>query len=271
MVGRALIRRFSRAHDICRVGREADADLRLDLLEGWKGGAALPACDALVHCAASFAPDTREGCAQNELVNAVGALHVANLALDLHCRQIIYLSSTLTARHSQNEYFGSYGLSKLHGAENLQLVCAREGMRLCVLLIPQVYDSAGEFSKHQPLLRHILAQAAKGEDTIFFGQKDVARCFIHLDDLAEILLRLVDRSIEGTWVCPGWTHTLSEWASLAYQAAGTYGAAKFDGARPDIRSVWVSGDVRLLAQIEYELQVPPLTGFRSFFNSMQGK
>ena len=87
-VGRRVAERLRAAHSVETAGRDAGAELRLALGEP----ARLPASgerryDAVVHCAASFEPDTPAGMISNALVNAVGALEVGELAVRTGCRQ----------------------------------------------------------------------------------------------------------------------------------------------------------------------------------------
>jgi len=75
--------------------------------------------DVIIHCAASFANSTIEGILENERTNALGAIHVANLAKETKCKHVINCGTIFSYSVTANEYFDSYGISKKHGDEIL--------------------------------------------------------------------------------------------------------------------------------------------------------
>lgn len=262
LIGRAVGQRCAGEHDILWMGRGPGADLRLDLADDSDIDADGRACDALVHAAASFEPDTPAGWLANERVNSLGALKVAWLARSLKCRHIVFLGSIFSSRDPTNGYHGSYGLSKQHGEDNLAQVCRQEGMIFTSLVLPQIFDRTGAFGRHQPLLLNFLKKALVGAPVVLYGKRDVERCFLDAEDVAEIVLRVLARGLAGRWECPGFTHRLSEWARLAFAAAGREGVISFDPTKGDIRSTWIPTDRSLYQTLAFEPRITPLVGLR---------
>jgi nucleoside-diphosphate-sugar epimerase len=238
-VGRRVAERLRPAHEVETAGRDEGATLRLEL-----GGAArLPApderrYDALVHCAASFEPATPGGQLRNELVNAVGALEVGDLAARTGCRQVVLLSTVSVFDEHDGRLADSYALSKRHGQENLELACRAAGVALCTLCPGGIYDERGEGRRHQPLLYHIVDCARRGADFELHGKADPLRNFLHVDDLAALVEAALGLGLSGTFpVLHPESHRVGEVAELAFRVFGRGGRVVRAEDEPDLRTV----------------------------------
>lgn len=251
-VGRRLITRLAESHTIIRVGRDAKADISLDLSDGSHFPADIPKADVIIHTAASFAKDTIDGFLANELINSVGAIKVVELARRAECQQLIYLSSISCYNHPSNQYFSSYGLSKKHAQENLELLCRKFGLSLCCLELAQIYDEAGEARKHQPLLYSLVEDARQGREIILSGSVDPYRNFLYVEDVVDILERAVEQQLEGIFptVHPQ-SQRLSEIAILAYTTHGRKPQVRFDDSKPDIPTVYIPQNFEIYDKIGY--------------------
>jgi nucleoside-diphosphate-sugar epimerase len=253
MLGRRLISRLSVENQVYSAGRNEKADLFFDLEEGV---ADLPfdlQCEIIVHCAASFEDDSLAGAIKNERTNSLGALHVADLAARLQCKHLIYVSSISAYSHPENEYFGSYGLSKLHGENNLDLFCGMSNVCFTSLRLSQMYDEVGEARHHQPLFFHIVDKASLGEDITFHGTKDPLRNYVYVEDVATVVERTIARGIGGIFpvVFPE-SHTLSQTAEIAYEVFQKGGRISFIAEKTDIRSVYIPPVSELYSLIGYK-------------------
>lgn len=260
MIGGHLRQRLAQGHVVVSAGRGGRAELPFDL-------AAIDAppdpggpFDVLIHCAASFGGDRPEERVRNELVNAVGAHRVGQLAVAAGCGHIIYLSSLFGYDHPDNGYFGSYGLSKRHGQENLALACTRAGIGFTSLILTQVYDEHGEARKHQRLFYHILDSAARGADFTLHGTSDPRRNLLFVEDVVTIIERVMAGRVCGLFPClhPN-SPRLSEIAATAFEVFGRGGRVRFDPARPDPPTVYLPDDLSLYEVIAYR----PTTDLRA--------
>jgi nucleoside-diphosphate-sugar epimerase len=238
-VGRRVAERLRPAHEVETAGRDDGATLRLEL----GGSARLPArdelrYDALVHCAASFEPPTPAGLLRNELVNAVGALEVGELAARSGCRQVVLLSTVSVFDAHDGRLADSYALSKRHGQENLELACRAAGVALCTLCPGGIYDERGEGRRHQPLLYHIVDCARRGADFELHGKADPLRNFLHVDDLAALVEAALGLGLSGTFpVLHPESHRVGEVAELAFRVFGRGGRVVRAEDEPDLRTV----------------------------------
>jgi nucleoside-diphosphate-sugar epimerase len=202
----------------------------------------------------------------NAKVNALGSLRAAQMAIDAGCRQVVYLSSIFAIEHPENGYFGSYGLSKRQGEENVTLVCRLSGVNCTILRLTQLYDLAGRGRRHQPLLYHIIDRARASEEVIFFGRRDPLRNYLFCGDLAEMLARVLERGIAGTYPCVApVSFPLTEIARMAFRTFGTPARIKFLTDRPDIPTVHVPDGSEFYAVLDYQ----PKTGLAQGMRAMQ--
>jgi nucleoside-diphosphate-sugar epimerase len=238
-VGRRVAERLRPAHSVETAGRDAGADLHLEL----GGRAALPPAgertyDAIVHCAASFEPSTPAGMLRNELVNAAGALEVGDLAARTGCRRLVLVSTVSVFDEREGRLADSYALSKRHGQENLELLCAAAGVALCTLCPGGVYDERGEGRRHQPLLYHIVDCAREGRDFALHGRADPLRNFLHVEDLAAVVEAALRLGLAGTFpVLHPQFHRVREIAELAYRVFGRGGRVVRAEDEPDLREL----------------------------------
>ena len=235
-VGRRVAERLRAACTVETAGRDAGADLQLEL----GGSAVLPplgerAYDAIVHCAASFEPSTPAGMLRNELVNAVGALEVGELARRTGCGRILLMSSVSVFDEHEGRLRDSYALSKKHGQEGLDLLCAAAGIALCTLCPGPIYDERGEGRHHQPLLYHIVDCARRGEDFTLYGKTDPLRNYLHVDDLATVAEEALRLGLTGVFpVLHPRHHRVREIAEFAFGVFGRGGRVVRAEDRPDL-------------------------------------
>jgi nucleoside-diphosphate-sugar epimerase len=251
MVGKRLRARLGSAYAVSTAGRDGLADVHFDLTADTQPDNGRQ-FDVVIHCAASFGGDDAKGLVANELTNSVGALRVGALAARVGCKHLVYLSSIFSYDHPDNGYFGSYGLSKRHGQENLELLCRTTGMRFTSLLPTQLYDEYGAARKHQPLFYRIMDCARAGSDVTLYGKRDVLRNLLFVGDLAVIVERIIAGQVSGIFPCvhPE-SQTLSDIARIAFDVFGKGGRVVFQPDKPDIPGVYVPEPGELYALLGY--------------------
>ena len=260
MVGQRLRARLGNGYAVSTAGRDSLDNVRLGLTEDIQPANGQQ-FEVVIHCAASFGGNNAEGMVENELINSVGALRIGNFAVRAGCKHLIYLSSISSYDHPSNGYFGSYGLSKRHGQENLALQCREASMRFTSLLLAQLYDERGAARKHQPLFYRIVDCARSGADVTLYGKSDALRNFLFVDDLAAIVERVIAGEVSGVFPCihPE-SHKLSDIARIAFDVFGKGGKVVFQTEKPDIPGVYIPELGELYVLLNYLPETSLRTG-----------
>ncbi len=252
MLGRRIISKLSVNNQIFTTGRNDRADVFFDLEHGVSDLPPDLQCSVIVHCAASFGDDTLEGAIKNELINGLGAYHVAKLAVQVKCEQLITISSISVYNHPENEYFGSYSLSKLHGEDILSHYCGISNIQFLSLRLSQMYDETGEARRHQPMFYQIVEKAMHGENIVFYGKKNPLRNFIYVGDVVTIIEQSISKRIGSIFpvVFPE-SYTLTQISEIAYDVFQKAGRISFLEEKNDIKSIYIPPISKLFALIGY--------------------
>jgi nucleoside-diphosphate-sugar epimerase len=254
MVGRRLHRRLSRTSVVKTAGRDESADVPFDLAVPFVPPANALTFDVVIHCAGSFGGDGLDDAVNNEIVNAVGSLRVAQLAQAVRCRHVISVNSLSICDHPENQYFGSYGLSKKHGHENLAWGCRTLGLEYTALLASQLYDEYGEARRHQPFLYHIVDRARAGTEVQLFGRVSPRRNFLFIEDLAAVVEGVIEKSVFGTYpVLSGESPTLVEVAETAFRVFGTTARIRQLIDKPDTPTIYLPADRSIYDRVGWNL------------------
>lgn len=262
VIGRALKSKLASVGTVYTAGRRS-ADFLLDLAE-WRTVPEIgDGYDVVIHVAADFSGQHDEDLVRAEVVNAVGTLTACRLAQKSGAHHFVLISTFFSLLPIDNPYFGSYALSKRHAEEVAQLFCANQRLTFTVLRPSQVYDMAGECRHHQPLLYAMVDHAENGEDIVIYGNNDAVRNYIYLDDVVEIVRRVVDANLAGTFNClyPR-SVRLSEIANATFAAFSKGGGVQFDGNRPDLADITVEPDAALYDAISFVPEVDIVEGMR---------
>ena len=252
MIAKRLRSHLADLGPIRMAGRDADADVRFDLAADYTSDPGCDTTDVIIHCAAAFEGNAPDAAVRNELVNSVGALRVAQLAQDTRCKHLVYISSLWIYDHPQNGYFGSYGLSKRHGQDNLEWVCREMGIAFTALVTAQIYDEFGDARPHQPMFYRIMDAARSGSDVSIYGGADPERNMLFLGDFAEIVRRVVVRRVTGTHpVIHPKSDRLSTIARTALQVFGKGGEVVFLRDKPDVPGIYIPAPGELFTRIDY--------------------
>ena len=115
------------------------------------------------------------------------------------------------------------------------------------------------------MLYRMLERARTGNEIVLFGSRDVLRNFLHVDDLTEVIARVIDNSVTGRHPCISpWTHPLSEVAQLAFAAFDQPEKIIFDRSKPDIPTVHVPPVTSLYDRINFKPIITLEEGFRRY-------
>ena len=221
MLGREIAAQLRAAGTgVLSVGRRAQHDIRLDLEERAPSfDPALPAVDAVIHCASSFGGDDLAGCTQNLRVNELGALHLVALAQALRCSTVVYAGSI--SSYPDSAPMTSYGLSKAHAEAWLSWGMARIGGRACSLRLAQLYDAEGACCAHQPWFGRIIAYVSRGLE-LRLPPPSSPRNFVHVVDAARMMIKAAQQHLEGIWPLCHDEHL--QYEEIAQMADDVFGA-----------------------------------------------
>lgn len=266
VIGQAIAARLATLGEVRTAGRR-EADFPFDLERSdnppFDGGH----FDTVVVVAAAFGGTSSEALIQAEQVNAVGTLRACELAAQSGVRHLILVSSVFAGFTADDPHYNIYSLSKRHSEELAQLFCKQREIALTILRPSQVYDAAGACRKHQGLLYLIAETARAGKTVQLYGKNDAQRNYLFLDDLAEIVKRVAQRTVIGRFDCVHpQSPRLSEIAEAAFAACARSADIRFLRDKPDIADMpAMQADAQLHQAIDYW----PATDIRTGLHLMQ--
>jgi nucleoside-diphosphate-sugar epimerase len=168
--------------------------------------------------------------------------------------------------------FSIYALSKKHAEELARFYCSSNDLPLTILRPSQVYGNESSFQRHQPFFYSIIEKAEKGEDLSLYGSHDPSRNYIHIDDLVEIIARVVKNKVEGSYCCMHTDDTTySKIANAAFAATGHKGTVQFLPDKPDIPDNIFEKDNSLYKKIEFYPRVSIDEGVQQLINYRKGQ
>jgi len=256
-LSKRLFNYFSLDHEVLLTGRDGNADIYLDLLEIDNIPTELPeTIDIIIHCIASFKSNSIIDAMENELINSVGTFKIMHIAHETKCKHIINISTLSVYDHEDNDYFGSYGLSKRHGQENLKYFCEKHNIQFTTLLLSQIYDEKLEFIKHQGMFYRMIENAKRGKNIEIYGSKDPFRNFLHVLDLIKIIELIIQYQITGEYNCvsPN-SYRLSEVAEIAFKVFNMGGSVVFLRNKDDIGNLYIPSDSTLYELIKFKPEI----------------
>lgn len=237
--------------EVLTAGRSG-CDVELDL--AWPAERfELPAgLDAVIHLAAHFGGQDFDAMLAAEEVNVLGALKLAHACTRAGVGHLVQVSSIFAGLGEDSPFYNSYSLSKRHAEELTRLYCHSVGLPLAILRSAQLYGEGESFRRHQPFLYALLDRAQCGDDIVLYGSHDARRNFIHVEDVAEVIARVVRLRIEGRYDCVSPSNaSFSEIAAATVAAFGSDSAIRFDTAKPDIPDNAFAADEVLYRLIDY--------------------
>ena len=251
-VAQGVLARLARDFKIITAGRH-DSEVYCDVTSE----VAVPdGVDAVINFAASFGGPDAKAMMEAVETNVLGALRVCEAAKVAGVRQVVHISSVFALLRAGEAHFSAYALTKRQGDEVAEYYCRQNDQRLCVLRPSRIYGDGDTLRKGQPMLYDLIDKVAAGEDIELHGSKDAKRNYIHVDDLAEILVRVIQEELAGAYSCmsPADT-TVSEIIDTARKVYGTAGKTTWLPDKPDIGEDTVPVDLGLYEKIAFRPQI----------------
>jgi nucleoside-diphosphate-sugar epimerase len=250
------------AQQVITAGRNND-DLYLDLEEIAKPISLPTGIDVIIHTAAHFGGKTSQEIIGAEIVNVLGTLRLCQAGVQAGVKHFILISSIYSQLDPQSDYYSIYALSKKQSEEAALFFCNQQGMPLTILRPAQLYGNTHDFAKHQPFLYAMTSKAENGEDITLYGKNDALRNFLHVDDLAQIILNVVQKKVTGVYPCQYPRDTsISAIAKAAIAAFNSKAKVSFLNDRHDISSNVFFIEDTLYKKINYYPKVSIEEGMR---------
>lgn len=246
---------LSKFSEVITAGR-CNCDLYIDLNDPIDKISFPNDMDAVIHTAAHFGGTTAKEIFEAESINALGTLKVCQAAVQAKARHFILISSIFSSLNKNSAHYSIYALSKKHSEELAEFYCSTHSLPLTILRPSQVYGKEDVFRLNQPFFYLIVDKAEKGEQITIYGSNDALRNYIYIDDLTNIIAKVVQNKIEGTYPCSYPTDIrYSQIAKAAYSAFNNKGNVHFLKERADIPDNIFGKDESLYDKIGFYPQI----------------
>jgi nucleoside-diphosphate-sugar epimerase len=208
--------------------------------------------DAVIHCAAHFGGISDTEIFEAENVNVFGTLKLCQAAVRHRVKHFVFISSIFTQATENSRQQNIYSISKRHSEELAAFYMSQQTIAFTILRPSQFYGDADAYRVHQPFFYDILDRAEKNEEVVFYGSNDARRNFIHVEDVASIILKVIQTKTSGTFACQQVDDVrYSEIAIAAIVAFSSSSNVLFDHSKPDIPDNISPIDITLYKAIDY--------------------
>lgn len=216
--------------EVVTAGR-SNCDLELDLAEE----VSIPnGFDAVVNAAAHLGGSTPAALTTAEETNVLGLLRLGRACAGAGVGHLVQVSSIFATLPQSSPFHNAYALSKRHGDEALQLQARMQDLPLTIVRPSQFYGVGEQYRRNQPFLFTLMDKAQAGQDIELWGQRDAWRNFIHVQDVADMLARVIFTRTLGVFTC---SHpqdlSFSQIAQAAVDAFDSGSSIRFLPDKPD--------------------------------------
>jgi nucleoside-diphosphate-sugar epimerase len=250
-ISKALIPLFKDKAEIITLGRK-DADIIIDLNNYSEPISLGRNIDVLVHTSAHFGGVNFEAISEALMVNVQGTLKMMHAANVAGVKHFVYISSIYSYLRQSSNLYNIYSVTKRCSEEVLQLYCKNKDIKLTIIRPSQIYGNFESNKNNQPFFYSILQKVKNNQEVVFYGTHDPVRNFIHIDDVAEIIYRVVERGIEGDFDCIFKENiTFTDIVRAAKSVFKTNSRILFDDSKPDIEDNVTEINTSLYDLIDY--------------------
>jgi UDP-glucose 4-epimerase len=200
-------------------------------------------------------------------INIIGSMNVLRSMKELGIRSAVFASSacvygnigTYAAAedHSLMPNW-EYGVSKLAVEKYCDIYCTYEGLNVASLRYSIVY---GEHEWYGRVLTSFLKRATQGRNLIVFGDGIVVRDFIHVEDVADLCMRLTQAPLSGHLVLnvsSGLALTINELAERVRKVVKEVDGVDLEIEHENIAEGEVSHSIEGRARLPRELRIMSL-------------
>lgn len=199
-VGVQLKKKLSHHHEVITVGRK-DCDIIWDWNKHPNQLEFPDSVDTIIHTAADFGGNDFDSIFDAQKFNTLGTLKVCELAKINNVKHFIHISSIFSTLNIDSPFTSIYALSKKQSEELVEFYLKKSNVDFVILRPSQLFGKEEIFKKHQPFFYQILEKTKNGEEILFFGEKSPLRNYLFIDDLTEIIEKVVDEKVTGIFNC----------------------------------------------------------------------
>lgn len=209
--------------------------------------------DIIINTMAAFGNTSIDSFYETEKVNALGILKILEIAQKTQCRHVVSISSTSAQYNEKDYYYGVYSVSKKHSDELLKLYCKKENINYTILKPSQIYDFEGQCKNHQPFLYSIIEKIKNNENITINGKHDPKRNYIHIDDVANIVNKVIENEIYGEFCCCALKDTkISEIYKITKKLTKSESKLIYDKKKQNLKDLPKCKDYKLYKLIKYK-------------------
>lgn len=267
-VARAVLPQLAATHKVITAGRR-DCDVYCDVTKN----VSIPkGVDAIINFAAAFKDETDEDFERAVQTNVLGTLRICEAAHTAGIKHVVHISSIFALLKKGEPNFKLYSLTKRQGDELAEFYAEKNDLPLTILRPSRIYGDTNEFAKGQPIIYQLIGQAANGEDIVLYGKNDSRRNYIHVADLAEIIERVIDSTVTGTYACiQSENISFTKIAHSAQEIFGKGGSITFDKEKPDVPDDKLFDDMSLYPKINFAPVIGMAEGIRRIKEKREGE
>ena len=191
---RYLEPRLSQFADISTSGRSSGT-IRIDLLS--KEINIDRRFDVIIILATRTGGETIDDYIATLSTNVIGPMRVVKSAAAAGARHLILISSIFSELERTSSLYNIYGISKRHAEETFMVCCEKVGISSTIIRPSQLYDYRSLYRSHQPFFYQLIDKVSSNHPVELFGSHDPLRNFLNVEDLAEIIARVIENQIYG--------------------------------------------------------------------------
>lgn len=266
-VGRHLINYLinTNSYEIVRMARH-NSDCDINLLDSVDDIQIPKGIDILVLLAASMNQNTDKSIVEMVETNTLGPLKICMAAKRAGIKQVIIMSSIFSKIKKENIYYNYYGITKDSGEKLVKYYCKENSIDLCILRPSQIYGTDKSFSKHQQFFYFILENVKNNKDIMIYGSHDPVRNFIHIDDVIDVVYRVIESSMSGEFDICGTNITISEIAKIAIECCKSGSKVIFDSTKANLEDNGFEPSDSIRRILHKETYVTLQEGIRRFYD-----
>lgn len=250
-LGRVLKNKLEKYYETISTGRK-NCDFFLDLNDSENKIIFPDDVEVVIHCAAHFGGTSDTEILEAESVNVLGTLKLCQAAVRHRVKHFVFISSIFTQVEENSKNKNIYTITKRHAEEMITFYMSKQEISFTILRPSQFYGDTDAYRLHQPFFYYILDKVEKEEEVVFFGSNDALRNFIHVEDVASIILKVIQTNTNGIFACQQLNDVrYSEVAYAAIKAFSSSSIIRFDYSKPNIPDNIGPIDISLYKTIGY--------------------
>lgn len=208
--------------------------------------------DIIINLVAGFKDDNYTEICNTEKISTIGIIKICEIAKRCNAEHLIHISSISRDYNPSDRYYGIYSIAKKHGDELLKYFCNRENINYTILMPSQLYDYEGNCKIHQGFLYSLIQKIIDGRDVVIYGKNDPKRNYIHVDDVAEIIKKVIIKKLFGEYYCCALKDTsYTEIFNISKNIIKSKSDLRFDKSKPDISDLPKVYDFNIYDEIDF--------------------